>query len=360
MSSEENPTMFTGYFPIWGCTFDSDGAGLVGGRVMAYIPYPDEWRQVQKSDVWRERFVNNPGSLDGPEPPVCLVVGEVLQEDEDSAAGFHRLSATMIEQAQDAVLVLRLLKSGWFLDPELSERIFSHGFFNQRLVGPYRQAFLGGIPQGILPRYQLGIDKLATKKDQVTITTRMWQLIENYRGGRAHRADIAIGNFNRSYGYQLMSTQRAAFLFTALDAMLGGMSAKRIGEVTFQSRFRNRVVAALNLAVETIEGVKPNEEAEWLDSKGRQIRNALAHGRPNTVAEEAEKSYDRLQSIVRVLLRQYIEFSIKWGLRSGEIGQRLGLPVNCPPAAAYNKVLDSHAIEVIDGSELLRFDISAF
>lgn len=352
-------TMFLGYFPIWGCAFDSDGAGLIGGQVMAYIPEPEEWRQVQKSDVWRARFANAP-YLDpaGPEPPVCLVVIEMLPEGEDIVTSFDRLSAGAIDQAQDAVVALRLLKPGWFLDPELSERIFSYGAVNQRSVGPYRQAFLGGISDAISPRYELKIEELVTQKGQVTIMTKMWQLIETYRGAKVQAADIAIANLNRSYGYQLMNTQRAAFLFTALDAMLGGMNVKRIGEVKFHSRFRERVGAALSLATKNIQDLNIKEEADWLDSTGRQIRNALAHGRPDTVGKEAGENYDRLQTIIRVLLRQYLEFNIRWALGSAEIAQRFRLPANCAPAAAYNRILDDHVRGLTDASDLLRYEIS--
>jgi hypothetical protein len=357
------PDVLRGYFPIWGTTFDSDDVGIVGGCVVAYIPHKDEWWQVQKSDVWRERFKYDPSSLKGPKPPVCLVAGEVLKEGESFLDGLSRLGASMVDDVSDAVLALRLLKAGWFLDPELSERVFACGIFNHRLAGPYRQVFLEGVPDDAPPGYDLCISELALEKGQAAPATNVWQLIRRHRREGAHAsADIAIENFHRSYGYQLSGVGRVSFLFTALDAMLGGMSARRIGEVEMKSRFRDRVVAALRALAETGAGgeVEPNAEASWLDSQGRHIRNAVAHGRPSDVATEAEEGYDRIQLLVRLLLRQYLEFGIKWAAQSKEISARFDLSAQCTPAAAYNKVLEAHAREVTDASDLLRFEISAF
>lgn len=49
-----------GYFPMWGATFDSEDIGLVGGNISVFIPDKEEWRQVQKHDVWMESFGNFP------------------------------------------------------------------------------------------------------------------------------------------------------------------------------------------------------------------------------------------------------------------------------------------------------------
>jgi hypothetical protein len=307
-------------------------------------------------------LANTPYSLEGPEPPVCLVAIEPLQEGENDVDALNRLGTSMIDDAQDAVLALRLLKAGWFLDPELSERVFTGGLFYQRLAGPYRQAFLGGPPDELPSGYDLRIDELAVERGQDTPVTKMSKLVRIYREEGAHAsADIATENFHRSYGYQLAGTQRAAFLFTALDAMLVGMSARRIGEVKLKSTFRDRIAAALETLARTDSGarIEPNKEAEWLDSHGRRIRNALAHGRPSDVAMEAEDSYDRIQTIIRLLLRQYLEFSVKWVTRSTEISVWLDISAQSSPTAAYNKALQSHAQEAIDVLDLLGFDISA-
>jgi len=144
--------------------------------------------------------------------------------------------------------------------------------------------------------------------------------------------------------------------------MLGGMSARQIGKIALKSTFRNRIAAALGVLARTDarEGFEPNEEAEWLDYQGRYIRNALAHGRPFDVAMEAENSYDRIQFIVRLLLRQYLKFSVEWAASSTEISPWFNISAQSAPAAAYNKVLEAHAHETIDASELLGFNISAF
>ena len=68
------------YFPLWAATFDSAEVGFVGGRTMAYLPLQDEWRQIHKSDVWKERWRSS-GNFEGPTPPLCLVIGQSAGEE---------------------------------------------------------------------------------------------------------------------------------------------------------------------------------------------------------------------------------------------------------------------------------------
>jgi hypothetical protein len=359
--TRETSGLLLGYFPLWGASLDSDSVGLMGGTVAAYVPSADEWRQVTKFDVWMERFRNTPLLPDGPEPPVCLVVVETPGDKEDLGHALGRLGNTMIANADEAVLALRLLKAGWFLDPGLSERIFSFGLLNQRLVGPYRQAFINGVPENAPPGYRLSIGELARSQDQAAPTKNVWRLIQQYRKVKPHAsADIAIENFHRSYGYQLPGTQRAVFLFMALDAMLGGMSVPRFRGVEITCPFRARITAALQTLPHAEAGFDSNEEASWLDSRGREIRNAVAHGNLTTIAEKAEKNYNRIQSIVRLILRQYLEFSVKWATQSTQISSQLAIPDQSAPAAVYNKLLEAQSYGNIDASDLLRPEISAF
>ena len=102
------------YFPLWGATFDSDGVHMVGDEVAATIPAPEEWRQIQKSEVWMARFRNDPHDLSGPQPPVCLMTGARLETDENISEGVERFGPQLMESAWDAVLALRLRKDGWF------------------------------------------------------------------------------------------------------------------------------------------------------------------------------------------------------------------------------------------------------
>lgn len=343
------------YFPIWGATFDSEETGFVGENVQAYTPYHDEWKYIQQTDVSMEQA---PGSLEGPSPPLCLVVVEQLKEGESGADAFMRLRRAMFQSADAAVLALRLSKAGWFLEPKFAETVFTSGGFNYRFAGCYRQAFLKGMPENIPTGYKLSIRDLTIQQNDVRPITKTFQLVRRYREWKPHAsADIAIENFNRSYGYQLPGMARAAFLFTALDAMFGGMTHASIQGV--RKGFLDRVTAALR----AIEAELPcgtlnaREEAGWLDSGsngGRKIRNAIAHGRPSTVAEEAESAWERIQSIVRLLLRQFLEFSVKWANLRVPISKRLHIPSDYAPVAAYNCVVQSSS-----AADLLRFSLSA-
>src|SRR5207244_3461096 len=104
----------------------------------------------------------------------------------------------------------RLFKEGWFLDPDLSEQIFTHDGMNSREVGPYRQIFMEGVPDGIPSPYHLNIDDMASKvfetipltPIQKTPLTTIWNLVRRYREQSTNAsADIAIENFHRSYGF---------------------------------------------------------------------------------------------------------------------------------------------------------------
>jgi hypothetical protein len=355
----ETPTL-AGYFPLWGARLDSDVGGWVGGgHLLAYVPNSGEWRQVSKTDVWIERLRYNHQSPEGPQPPLCLVAIETPEEGEDFGSALTRFGSAMTQSAEDGVLALRLFQAGWFLDPALAEQVFSFGPMNHRAPGPYRQIFLGGVPASTPPAYQLSIDALTTKLGEVGPVERIWRLIRQYRDGKPHSsADVAIDNFHLSYGYQLAAIQKTLFLFMALDAMLGGMSTPRFREVEINSSFRSRVAAAIQAHPGAEGTMDAKGEAGWLDSRGREIRNAAAHGDFAGAGAKAEKSYQRIQSIVRLVLHQYLAFSVRWAADSIGLSARLGIPHGSAPAAAYNRLLDLQAYGNTDASDLLQIDIS--
>jgi hypothetical protein len=352
------------YFPLWGATFDSEDIGVIGD-IAAFIPEPKEWKQIQKSDVWLERF-----SWDwkGPKPPLCLLTYEKVENCYLQNL-VERFQNEMNNNARDAILALRLFKSGWFLDPELCEQIFVCDTLVQRVTGPYRQISednLTDTPQGYELKADelLNLDKLSHEKNKVRPLTRIWQLVNQYRKGRTNAStDIAIENFHRSYGYRFSGARRASFLFVAIDAILGGMSKDRIGNTLMKSTFRDRVASGLDILTQTVrveKNLNPETEADWLDTEGRGIRNALSHGRSlNSVEVATDEESLRIQSIVRLLIRQYLEFGIKWNANSQEIGKRIGVSAETSPKAAYNKALDAYALGIVDKYDLLQVDISA-
>ncbi len=362
------PNILYAYFPLWGAEFDNKDRGLIGGSASVMIPYKDEWKLVQKSDVWEERFrtvvgdfIDKEMSGIGPEPQPCLVIVSPLVADESFLDGVERLKEQVTEEARDAVLALRLLKPGWFIDPEMAECAFVQKPRIVRVPGPFYQAFMESIPEELPTRYKLKIDDLSTQKGASSPIARLWNLVEQYNHIAHHTTgDIAIANFNKSYGFKLRGTQRAAMLFTACDALLGGMSAESIGRLKLKSHFRERLYAALDAVQGMWLGTdsSPVELAQWMDTFGRRIHRAVSYGMSNDVAVEAEGSWEYIQLIVRVLLRQYLEFSVKWFKNAGEIRSRLGLPDSVSPAIGYNLALELKANNGMDVNDLLSFDIS--
>lgn len=343
------PQTVYGYFPLWGASFDSEGAGLVGDDVMAMLPHLEEWRFIQKSDVWKERMKHeaavNPEAGQqawGPSPPLCLVTVAHLSEHESFADAAQRLISSMHLNAGDALLSMRLYKPGWCMDPDLTEWALVNQSNIIRTPGPYRQAFMMGAPQDAPTGYELGLNELSTPDQSRGPLYEVWQLIKTYRLQTNSAVDIAIENFTRSFGYQLAGVHRSAFLFTAIDAMLGGMSARRIGKMKLKRRFRQRVSAALEATGEQWIGVDATAEtlATWLDRDGRSIRNAIAHGEARTVNQDAEDNWMLLQAIVRILLRQFIDFSIRWNTEKATLSQNLNLDKSAAPTQAYNRALE--------------------
>ncbi len=331
--------------------------GLVGGNIMAYIPTADEWKQICKSDVWMERWGHQP-LLQGPPPPVCLVARESVGEGEDMTAAVNRLGYSMIAEADSAILALRLFKEGWFLDPWLSEIIFSQGMFNIRYVGPYRQAFMTRPQEDFIPNegtYRLEIHELSVREDEHSPVKPYWDLVHNYHAANHTSGDIAIENFHRSYDWHTYAAVRAAFLFTAVDAMLGGMSARDIGEMKMETGFHDRFKAAMQVPLLGVSPSDAQREADWIDTSGRRMRNEIAHGRTSEAESAAKAGLERLRRDARVLLRQYLAFSIRWEKDHDRIQTRLRLPAKCSPAGAYNVALEYIARGFDDVFEFLRW-----
>ncbi len=355
----KSESYLTSYFPLWGVTFDSEEVGVVGDSIQAYIPYQEEWKVIQKSAVYMENIYTNLTR----KPPVCLSIRETLGENETISDGHNRLGGPMRQAAREAVLALRLCKAGWFLDPELAEYVFISGFEKIRYPGAYRQAFIGSNPDQLPSKYELRLEELSTPMGDIGPITLVWTLIRRYQTGKPHSsADIAIENFNRSYGFLLSGTQKMSFLFTALDAMLGGMSTVQVEKARLASQFSRRVKAALEVAGRNPDnsGLDPSAEAKWLDENGREMRNAIAHGKSETVETQAGEGVHRLEAVIRLLLRQYLEFSVRWAEKSEAIASRFRLAGKPSPREAYNRLLDLQARQKVDASEVLGLELSIF
>lgn len=328
------------YGALWGASFDSDLAGAVTSNVMVYTPFDEEWAAIEQRDVYDAR--RSSSSTGQTQPPPCILAIAPRDGSESIDEARHRAGRDLTRNLADAVSALRIAKSGWFLDPRqvaLTFTINERSWSIRRVPGPYRQAMLGGIATP-LPPYALSIADLGTGEGMGDVCSHAAAIAQYRSSGGNPAADIALAQFNRSFGLSLANGDRAAMLFTSIDAMFGGMSARKIGRMRLKRfGFRGRVEEAL-LAAGTPEEAKT--EAGWLDwsEGGRGLRNALAHGDigrlPPGMPDEAVL---RLQNIVRKILPGFLAFSVRIAADQDGYAE-LDLTAQAGVTAAYNRALE--------------------
>ena len=348
------------YFPLWGAKFDSEGVGAIGPGVLVYVPHVEEWRTIQKTDVWMAQWRSEGGLGTGPTPPCCIVLSTPLGTSDSIDVAIEEMGEGLLSMARTAVTALRLYRPGWFIQPELALYTFyapSLALNIVRAPGPYRQVFASDPSYIPMTRFELKLDELTQRLDFPRPITAIWELLQEYRrSGGNSSIEIVIDGFNRSYGFQLRPPSRAANLFTALDAMLGGMGTWKIGRVQIDPRgYARRVEAALKSASPHFPG-DPHDAARWLhsDRGGRGLRNEIAHRSGSKVESGAQRAYPQLQSIVRALLLQYLHFSIVWVRHRDDIVARLGLAADTALSAAYVTTLEAEAKRPGSTSDLLH------
>lgn len=359
MTGNALPTLSL-YFPLWGARFDSEAVGAIGPGVLVYVPYGAEWRTIQNSDVWMAQWRSEGGRGEGPRPPCCIVLATPLGSADSIHAAIEEVGGKLLSMAHTAVTALRLYRPGWFLQPEQAMYVFyapSLALNILRAPGPYRQVFVSdptGVPMAL---FELKLDELTQRLDSPRPIKAIWELLQSYlRSGGNSSVEIAIESFNRSYGFQLRPASRAANLFTALDAILGGMRTREIGRVPVDPRgYARRVAAGLRAASPPFPG-DPDDAGRWLDSNrgGRRLRNEIAHRSGSEVEIEAQRAYERLQSIVRTLMLQYLYFSTVWARQHDALAARLGLAAGSSLSAAYVTILEAEARRPASMSDLVQ------
>lgn len=356
------------YCPLFGVGFDSDAVLELARGVAVYVPSVDEWRTVHKTDVWKVRrgAEGDVGADAGavaaaPEPPCCIVAQTSLPDGPHHPGAIAAYGLALLAAARDAVVALRLFRPGWFLHPEQSMQVYSAPTLPLNVLrapGPYRQVFVTGMHASSLAPYDLALGELPRSASISSPLERIWQLLQAYRlTGGDTSVEIAIECFNRSYGYQLLPRTRAGNLFTALEAMLGRMSASRIGSVPVNSRgYARRAEIALRTSAAPQSIADACATSAWLAAAdgGRGLRNAITYGEPDGGEAPALDAYERLQSIVRCVLYQYLHFAALWLVQRGELASRLALDEASPVAAAYVTALEIEALEPGSMTDLLQ------
>jgi hypothetical protein len=84
------------------------------------------------------------------------------------------------------------------------------------------------------------------------------------------------------------------------------------------------------------------------------LRNAIAQGETDGGEASAGEAYERLQSIVRSVLYQYLHFAALWLTQREELAARLALDESSPLAAAYVTALETEALKPRSMTDLLQ------
>jgi hypothetical protein len=351
------------YCPLYGAAFDSDSdaVGEIARGVAVYVPAVEEWRTVRKMDPWKPPPGAEGAVAREPQPPCCIVTHTALPEGPHHPNAIAACGIALLTAARSAVVVLRLFRGGWFLHPEQSMQLYyapTLPLSVLRAPGPYRQVFATGVHSSSLPPYELRIGELTRTADMPGPIEALWHLLQAYRlTGGDLSVELAIESFNRSYGYQLLPHSRAGNLFTALEAMLGGMNAWRIGSVPVSPRgYARRAEAALRTSAAPQPMADARATGAWLASASgaRGLRNAIAHGEPDGGDAPARDAYERLQSIVRSVLYQYLHFAAQWLAQRRELADRLTLDDESPLTAAYVTALEAEALKPGSMIDLLQ------
>lgn len=352
------------YFPLFGVVFDGEIVGEIARRVAVCVPTAKEWRTLRKTEVWKVQPAAEAGpGLDEVEtkPPCCIVANTPLPEGPHHPNAIAAYGRMLLTAGRDAVVALRLLRPGWFLHPEQAMHLYYAPTLPLNVLrapGPYRQVFISGVHTCTLPPYELTPGELVRSAGVPSALETIWSLLQAYRRTRGDTSvEMAIQGFNRSYGYQLLPHSRAANLFTALEAILGGMSAWRIGSVPVKPRgYARRLEIALRTSAAPHPIADPRATSAWLASAegGRGLRSAIVHGEPGGDEAAARDAYERLQAIVRSVLYQYLHFAALWLAQRTEIAARLALDAESPLAAAYVTALEAEAAKPGSMTDLLQ------
>lgn len=344
------PPLLWLYAPLWGVRFDSDGTGLVGGSVLASIPYAQEWKDIQSAKVNDERRraygdLSMTGSI-----PLCLTARAERDADEGVHDGMMRIGGVLLDQVRRSILVLRLLRPGWFLDPELAEVVFAvndTGWHIVRRAGPYRQAFLHSGTAPPLPGYELEIADLTTDRDSPGVIQRWWEALERIHAVEGSAPlEIAFDAFNRSFGLGSTTTDRLAHLFIAFDAVYGGFNERAPGGVPLagsKGRLYGRLKNALMAS--GLDAIVAGRESAWMchadPGEGRWLRNRVAHGESLPGGDEMTEAVLRVQDIVRRSLRSCVRICHFWHQDRDRMAKLYDLAPDTLPIGAFNRFLAS-------------------
>jgi hypothetical protein len=310
--------------------------GTIVEGIQCVLPSAADWHYLQPSEATDLTDVWDP---DAHLPWPCLVLKFSPSTPADLGEDTEDWTAQNDRVASDVVRALRLLRSGWFLDPALSECIHDDGKGHiQRRMGAYRlmyhdeDAMLSRPPvenwydldsvefskfaeaqnkpakESRLARVKTHLKNIFSTEGRLAETpaihhpdhlSYIFDLMRKHRSNPVGSVEIALKAFGRAQGPRLNIAQRVTLLTIVLEAIFG-----TVGQSEILEPVSKRVETALRL----VKSPAASTVADWFDKDLRVARNAVAHGR--NLKDETITS--PLLDLARAALLQYVVFSIYW------------------------------------------------
>ncbi|NMM50838.1 hypothetical protein [Marinigracilibium pacificum] len=342
--------------PIWGAflkdskpelTLKETKFNKLGSGISIFYPSIEELIIIKKSAISNTNTV------------IPLHI-KILLPDLMNEGFTEKLINDSISIIKDVVYALRLYKFGWFMNPLFTEIVFENGMLINRLPGHYRQSFYYNAENNPAIHYSYELSKEDFSDNSSLL--KIYRLLVEYKGHSNTSVDIAIDSFNSAFGYQIKLKDQLNFLFTSLDAAMGGMSASYIDNIKLKARFKERLQTLIDCAGLAIT----NEQLNWFDdykNGGRAIRNGIAHGNWGIDLENiAEQNFENIYEVIKNVLIEYINFCTVYSINPALISDNFDITKANSYCGIFNKVLeecmnDSHKSQIFNSISFNNRDI---
>jgi hypothetical protein len=285
-----------------------------------------DWNLIENSDdAWRlHREFHEAGHV------FCTLVLDDFAGTSIEADDFRTSCELALLQL---ITAMRLHKTGPAIDPRYSTRYVRMGSLNLRTYSDYGTRLLEFPPDA---RYLI-------EEGDLSEIAFLAEKLEAIAQAPDSGIQLALRNFGFSYGHGLSTTQRLAFLFTALEAVFG--------EYRKENRPSPKVTLGAAAAAITREA-PANSLKGFLDgaSAARGLRNKVAHGSLSAPLEGDDPIIQRLENAVRDGLRALVVFAAERSSLKPQLDQIQAGLSSTPPAAAFQSLM-SHAAK---GSQAAR------
>lgn len=158
--------------------------------------------------------------------------------------------------------------------------------------------------------YKLTAEELTTDKDKAETMPlfNTYHIIKQYFDITPNSSiDFVTKYFEMSYNLFSGYAQKAAYLFTIIDTIIGDLKSWKIYKTPVRISFSDRAKIILN------DYPDFEKEISWLsDGEGgaRHYRNKIAHGQPEKIENDIKGDFTRIQNIARHMIKKYILFYI--------------------------------------------------